>query len=51
MALITSSAFSGLLGNMFLTFSRQPLPVKLFTNEKEAREWINRHLKPDEAAA
>lgn len=43
MALVTSSSFGSLLGNMFLSLSKQPMPMKLFRNEKEAREWID-HL-------
>ncbi|MGZ3864291.1 MAG: STAS/SEC14 domain-containing protein [Bacteroidia bacterium] len=45
MALITSSSFGALLGNMFLSLSRQPIPMKLFKEEKEAREWLDLHLR------
>lgn len=45
MALITSSAFGALLGNMFMSLSRQPIPMKLFNNETEAREWVYSHIK------
>src|SRR5579885_3646685 len=34
MALITSSSFGSLLGIMFLSLSKQPLPMQLFGNEK-----------------
>ena len=43
MALITSSSFSNLLVNTFMTISKQAIPMRLFNNEKEAREWINQH--------
>ncbi len=50
MALITSSAFGSLLGNTFMTISGQPLPMKLFTNEKEAREWVGRKTYMNEGS-
>jgi hypothetical protein len=39
-ALITGSAVNRTLGNIFLTIDRPEVPVKLFTSEATAREWL-----------
>lgn len=43
-ALITRSAVSKMIGNMFLTIDKPPVPVKLFTSELKAREWLKGYL-------
>lgn len=39
-ALIVDKAFSQHLGNLFLGMSRPARPVRMFTSETEAREWV-----------
>ena len=39
-ALITRSAVSRTIGNIFLKIDKPPVPVKLFTSQVKAREWL-----------
>jgi hypothetical protein len=43
-ALITGSAINRTLGNIFLTIDKPAVPVKLFTKEASAREWLKQYL-------
>ena len=43
MAMIIDGPFSRLLGNFFLGFNKGAYPVKLFTCEKLATEWLLSH--------
>ena len=43
-ALITGSTINRTLGNIFLTIDKPAVPVKLFTNEASAREWLRQYL-------
>lgn len=43
-ALITGSPFNRMLGNIFLTIDRPPVPTRLFTNEVAARQWLSQYL-------
>ena len=43
-ALLIGSAVTRALGNIFLTINRPPVPTKLFTDEKEAKEWLKQYL-------
>lgn len=43
-ALITRSAISRTIGNIFLKIDRPPVPVKLFTSEKKARMWLKQFV-------
>lgn len=43
-ALITGSAINRTLGNIFLKIDRPPVPIKLFTNEASAREWLKQYI-------
>ena len=44
LALITNSEISKMVANVFLVLKRPPYPTKLFTNEKDARNWLKNHL-------
>ena len=39
-ALLVESALSRMIGNIFLTINKPDVPVKLFTNEQEAKKWL-----------
>jgi hypothetical protein len=44
MAVISESEFGKSIANIFLMIYNLPIPVKLFTKENEAREWISKFL-------
>lgn len=44
LALITNSALSKMIANIFFSFKRPPYPTKMFTDEKEAKEWLKIYL-------
>ena len=44
MAILSSSPLGTLLANFIILFNRQDIPIKLFTNEKEAKEWLRHYL-------
>ena len=44
MALVTSSPVSRIIANLFFGFKPPTYPVKMFTNEKEATDWIRQYL-------
>ena len=44
MAMISKASYSSLLVNTFMTFSTQLVPMKIFTNEEEARIWIKNYF-------
>ena len=44
-ALLISSPLSKMIGNFFIGFNKTKFPAKLFTNKKEAVEWLSSHLK------
>ncbi|MES2286254.1 MAG: hypothetical protein V4547_11240 [Bacteroidota bacterium] len=39
-ALVVDSALTKTLGNLFLLINKPNVPTKLFTDEKEAKEWL-----------
>ncbi len=43
-ALITGSALTKMLGNIFLSINQPAIPTKLFTSEVAAREWLKHYL-------
>ncbi len=43
-ALLSQSAFGKMLANLFFTIKSQPYPTKMFTDEKEAKEWLKQYL-------
>lgn len=44
MAIISASALGRTIANIFLTLKRQPVPIKMFANEKDAKEWLKQYL-------
>ncbi|MGZ3883914.1 MAG: DUF7793 family protein, partial [Bacteroidia bacterium] len=44
MAIITSSPLSRMIANLFFGLKPPPYPVKMFTNENEAKAWILQYL-------
>ncbi|HLP12679.1 MAG TPA: hypothetical protein VK177_12155 [Flavobacteriales bacterium] len=44
LAIIVNSEISKLVANAFLRVQKPPYPTKMFTNEKEAREWLQQYL-------
>jgi hypothetical protein len=43
-AFISRSAYSRMLGHLYLGMHSNPFPYKIFSNEKDAREWIRQYL-------
>ena len=43
-ALLSKSALGKMLANLFFTIKTQPYPTKMFTEEKEAKEWLMQYL-------
>lgn len=46
-ALITPSAISRTMGNIFLKVDRPPVPTRLFTSEEKAVEWLRKFVPSD----
>ena len=44
LALVTDSPVSRMLGNLFIGLQKPAYPVKLFTNETEARKWLRNYI-------
>jgi hypothetical protein len=44
MAVISGSVLGKLITNTFLVLKKQPIPIKMFSNEAEAKEWLKNHL-------
>jgi hypothetical protein len=45
MAIITTSPVSRMIANLFFGLKPPPYPVKMFSNEKDATEWIRQYNK------
>lgn len=43
-AMISGSSLGTMLANLFFKVASQPYPVKMFTNEQEAKEWLKQYL-------
>jgi hypothetical protein len=43
-AFIVGSSVSKIMGNIFLTFNKPPVPLRLFTSEAEALKWLRNYL-------
>jgi len=43
-AMLTTSPLSRMLANLFFGLKPPSYPVKIFTNEKDAREWLRKYL-------
>jgi hypothetical protein len=44
MAVISSTAVGKFIANQFVHLKDQPIPIRLFGNEDEAREWLKQFL-------
>lgn len=44
MAVIATSPLSRMMANLFFGFKPASYPVKFFSNEKDAKEWIKQYL-------
>jgi hypothetical protein len=44
MAIVSASPVGRMLGNLFLTLKTQTYPTRLFSNETEARLWLDQYL-------
>lgn len=43
-ALLTRSALSKMLGNLFLSINKPPIPTKLFTDAEAAKDWLQQYV-------
>lgn len=43
-AMVTRSALSRMVANVFFSLKPPPYPYKLFSNEKDARNWLTQYL-------
>lgn len=43
-AIISRSAVGKMAANLFFSIKKQPFPIKMFTDETEAREWLKHYL-------
>jgi len=43
-AIISQSALGKMLANLFFNIKSQPYPIKMFNDEKEAKEWLKQYL-------
>ncbi len=43
-AVISRSAVGKMAANLFFSIKKQPYPVKMFTDENEAKEWLKQYL-------
>ncbi len=43
-AVISRSAVGKMAANLFFSIKKQPFPVKMFSDENEAKEWLKQYL-------
>ena len=43
-AIISRSAVGKMVANLFFSIKKQPYPVKMFSDEREAKEWLKQYL-------
>ncbi|MEO5603056.1 MAG: STAS/SEC14 domain-containing protein [Cyclobacteriaceae bacterium] len=43
-AIISRSAVGKMVANLFFSIKKQPYPVKMFSDETEAKEWLKQYL-------
>ena len=43
-AIISRSAVGKMAANLFFSIKKQPYPVKMFTDEAEAKQWLKQYL-------
>ncbi len=44
LAIISNSSLGKMLANLFFKIKSQPYPVKMFSNDLEAKEWLKQYL-------
>jgi hypothetical protein len=44
MAILTDTLAGNMIGKVFLQLDSQPYPMAMFTDEKEAKEWLKQYL-------
>ena len=44
MAVISDSVIGQFATNIFITLKNQPIPIKFFTNEADAKQWLKKYL-------
>lgn len=47
LAILISSAVSRVIGNFFIGLNKPPYPVKLFTSEEKALDWLKTFVKQE----
>lgn len=47
-ALLVESPISRVVGSLFLGLNRPPVPIRIFTSEQQALEWLRGFLKEEE---
>lgn len=45
MAMISNSALGRMVANLFFGLKPPPYPAKMFSNEREAKEWLKQYLQ------
>lgn len=43
-AVVSGSPLGNVITNTFLAIKKQPIPLKLFANEKDAKKWLKQYL-------
>lgn len=44
MAMVSKPGLSKLIMNLLFRFTKPPIPMKSFTNDREAREWLRQYV-------
>jgi hypothetical protein len=44
MAVISDSVLGRYIANLFVVLKNQPIPIKMFDDEQEAKEWLKQYL-------
>ena len=44
LAFLSGSALGKMVANIFFSIKKQPYPLKMFTDEAEAKEWLKQYL-------
>ena len=44
MAVVSTSVVGKFIVNLFLVIKKQPVPIKMFSNESDAKEWLKNYL-------
>jgi hypothetical protein len=46
-AIVSKSMYGAYVARIFLAHAKQPYPIKIFTDEPEAKEWLKQYLPND----